>query len=59
MFKMKNVLAISVVLLLTACSSDNDSPGFESTDPRVPETSMLNNEKAASLSIRLSGFFIH
>ncbi|HCF79349.1 MAG TPA: DUF4397 domain-containing protein [Glaciecola sp.] len=41
MFKMKNVLAISAVLLLTACSSDNDSPGFESTDPRVPETSML------------------
>ena len=41
MLKIKNVLAMSAVLFVTACGSSNDSPGFESTDPRVPETSML------------------
>lgn len=41
MLKVKSILAVSAVLFITACGSSNDDPGFESTDPRVPETSML------------------
>ena len=44
MLTTKNNLIVGSVmaslLMLTGCGSDND-PGFNSTDPRVPETSML------------------